>query len=86
MGARVTFYVSKKTTLFIHGDRLEYGRRYNEGNKYIAAKRAGIPIYSDKKFEVYMQELLKDKSWNLKEQIEKIEGKEKIIVKKIKKR
>ena len=86
MGARVTFAVSKKTTLLIHGDRLEDGRKYYEGNKYIAAKRAGIPIYSDKKFEEYLQNLLKDKSYNLKDQIEKMEGRDKIIVKKIKKR
>ena len=33
LGARVTFTVSGKTNLFIHGDRLEDGRRYYEGNK-----------------------------------------------------
>ena len=83
LGARVTFTVSGKTNLFIHGDRLEDGRRYFEGNKYNLARKAGIPIYSDKKFEEYMQELTNDETWNLKEQIEKMEGKDQIVIKKI---
>ena len=33
-----------------------------------------------------MQELTNDETWNLKEQIEKTEGKEKIEIKKIQKR
>ena len=86
LGARVTFTVSGKTNLFIHGDRLEDGRRYYEGNKYTLARKAGIPIYSDKKFEEYMQELTNDETWNLKEQIEKLEGKDQIVIKKIQKR
>ena len=44
-----------------------------------------IPTYSDKDFEQYMQELIKDRSWNLKDQVENMERREKIIVKKIKK-
>ena len=48
-------------------------------------EKAYIPTYSDKDFEQYMQELIKDRIWNLKDQVENMEGREKIIVKKIKK-
>ena len=48
MGARVTFTVSGKTNIFIQRECLEEGRRYFEGNKYLLAKKAKIPIYSDK--------------------------------------
>ena len=57
LGARVTFSVSKKTSFLIHGELLEDGRDYFEGNKYKAAKIRRIPIYSVKKFEEYMQNL-----------------------------
>ena len=33
-----------------------------------------------------MQELTNDETWNLKEQIEKMEGKDQIVIKKIEKR
>ena len=85
LGARVTFSVSSRTTLLIHGDRLEDGRKFFEGIKYKAALEKDIPTYSDTEFEEYMQELVKDRNWNLKEQIENLEGRDKIVVKKIKK-
>ena len=84
LGARVTYSVSSKTTLLIYGSRLEDGRRYWEGIKYKAAKEREIPTYSDKEFEEYMQDLLKDKKWNLRDQVEIMEGRDKIVVKKIK--
>ena len=77
--------MSSRTTLLIHGDRLEDGRKFFEGIKYKAAIEKDIPTYSDTEFEEYMQELIKDRSWNLKEQIENLEGRDKIVVKKIKK-
>ena len=85
LGARVTYSVSSKTTLLIYGNRLEDGRRYWEGIKYKAAVEREIPTYSDKEFEEYMQDLLKDKKWNLRDQVEVMEGRDKIVVKKIKK-
>ena len=85
LGTRVTFSVSSRTTLLIHGDRLEDGKKFFEGIKYKAAIGKYIPTYSDMEFEEYMQELIKDRNWNLKEQIENLEGRDKIVVKKIKK-
>ena len=85
LGARVTFSVSSHTTLLIHGNRLEDGRKFFEGIKYKAAIEKDIPTYSDREFEEYMQELVKDRNWNLKDQVENMEGRDKIEVKKIKK-
>ena len=64
---------------------LEDGRDYFEGNKYKAARKRRIPIYSVKKFEEYMQNLLNDKTWNLKDQVKLMDGKDQIVVKNIKK-
>jgi hypothetical protein len=36
------------------------------------AKKKKINIYSDKEFEKYMQKLLKQKKWNIKNEAEKI--------------
>ena len=85
LGARVTFSVSKKTSFLIHGEMLEDGRDYFEGNKYKAARKRRIPIYSVKKFEEYMQNLVNDKTWNLKDQVQLMDGKDQIVVKNIKK-
>ena len=85
LGARVTFAVSRKTTFLIHGELLEDGRDYYEGNKYKAAKKRKIPIYSVRKFEDYMKDLVNDKNWNLKDQVRDMDGKDQIVIKNIKK-
>ena len=72
LGARVTSAVSSKTSMLIHGEYFEDGRRYTDGKKYQMAKKNKIEIYSDKEFEKYMQKLLKQKKWNLKNEAEKI--------------
>ena len=72
LGARVTSAVSSKTNMLIHGEYLEDGRKYMEGKKYQMEKKNKIKIYSDKEFEKYMQKLLKQKKWNLKNEAEKI--------------
>ena len=72
LGARVTSAVSSKTNMLIHGEYLEDGRKYTEGKKYQMAKKNKINIYSDKEFEKYMQKLLKQKKWNIKNEAEKI--------------
>ena len=72
LGARVTSAVSSKTNVLIHGEYLEDGRKYTEGKKYQTAKKNKIEIYSDKEFEKYLQKLLKQKKWNMKNEAEKI--------------
>ena len=72
LGAKVTSAVSSKTSMLIHGEYFEDGRRYTEGKKYQMAKKNKIEIYSDKEFEKYMQKLIKQKKWNLKNEAEKI--------------
>ena len=72
LGARVTSAVSSKTNILIHGEYLEDGRKYTEGKKYQMAKKNKIEIYSDKEFEKYLQKLLKQKKWNMKNEAEKI--------------
>ena len=72
LGARVTSAVSSKTNMLIHGEYLEDGRKYTEGKKYQMAIKNKIEIYSDKEFEKYMQKLLKQKKWNIKNEAEKI--------------
>ena len=70
LGARVTSAVSSKTTMLIHGQYLEDGRKYTDGKKYQMAKKNKIKIYSDKEFEKYMQKILKRK-WNMKDEAKK---------------
>ena len=70
LGARVSFCVNDKSSLLIHGKNLEDGRKYFEEDEYKTAVERNIPIYSDKEFEEYMQELINDRSWNLKDQIQ----------------
>lgn len=66
LGAKVTGSVSSRTTILIHGDKLEDGRSYEEGNKYKKAKANGsTKIYSYYQFETYMKELLNDSSWTI---------------------
>jgi len=71
LGARVTSAVSSKTSMLIHGEYLEDGRKYTDGKKYQMAKKNKIKIYSDKEFEKYMQKILKRK-WNMKNEAKKI--------------
>jgi NAD-dependent DNA ligase len=70
LGARVTSAVSSKTSMLIHGEYLEDGRKYTDGKKYQMAKKNKIEIYSDKEFEKYMQKILKRK-WNMKNEAKK---------------
>ena len=71
LGARVTSAVSSKTSMLIHGEYFEDGRKYTDGKKYQMAKKNKIEIYSDKEFEKYMQKILKSK-WNMKNEAKKI--------------
>ena len=70
LGARVSFCVNDKSSLLIHGKNSKDGRKYFEEDEYKIAVERNIPIYSDKEFEEYMQELINDRSWNLKDQIQ----------------
>ena len=70
LGARVSFCVNDKSRLLIHGKNSKDGRKYFEEDEYKTAVEKNIPIYSDKEFEEYMQELINDRSWNLKDQIQ----------------
>jgi NAD-dependent DNA ligase len=70
LGARVTSAVSSKTSMLIHGEYFEDGRKYTDGKKYQMAKKNKIEIYSDKEFEKYMQKILKRK-WNMKNEAKK---------------
>lgn len=72
LGARVTSAVSSKTSILLHGEYLEDGRKFTEGKKYKMAKQNKIEIYSDKEFEKYIQKLLKIKKWNMISEAEKI--------------
>lgn len=71
LGARVTSAVSSKTSMLIHGEYLEDGRKYTDGKKYQMAKKNKIKIYSDKEFEKYMQKILKRK-WNMENEAKQI--------------
>jgi replication factor C subunit 1 len=53
-GARVTGSVSKKTSCLIHGNKLEDGRHYSEGNKYKKSKELNTTIID----EVQLEEML----------------------------
>ena len=50
-GAKVTGSVSKKTTCLIHGNKLEDGRHYSEGNKFKKSKELGTNIIDETALE-----------------------------------
>ena len=50
-GAKVTGSVSKKTTCLVHGNKLEDGRHYSEGNKFKKAKELGTAIIDEPQLE-----------------------------------
>lgn len=65
LGAKVTGSVSTKTSILLHGDKLEDGRDFDQGNKYKSAKQKHVTIYSMDDFEEYMRDLIKDDKWTL---------------------
>ena len=67
-GAKVTGSVSRKTNCLIHGDKLEDGRHYSEGNKFKKAKELGTTIIDESTLEEMLTFLMgglpKDNSEN----------------------
>ena len=65
LGARVTGSVSSKTSMLIHGDKLEDGRDFDQGNKYKEAVKKKVTIYNLGDFEEYMRKILCNENWSL---------------------
>ncbi|CAG9332418.1 unnamed protein product [Blepharisma stoltei] len=56
-GAKVTGNVSKRTSCLIHGDKLEDGRNFTEGNKYKTALENGTKIMNEEELEHMIEDL-----------------------------
>ena len=80
LGARVTGSVSSKTNILIHGDRLEDGREFTQGNKYKLAVKHNVTIYDLGQFEQYMKELVNDPDWTLEKAENQNDSNEKISI------
>ena len=80
LGARVTGSVSSKTSILIHGDRLEDGRDFTQGNKYKQAVKHNVIIYDLGQFEQYMKELVNDPDWTLEKAENQNDSNEKISI------
>ena len=65
LGAKVTGSVSSRTTILIHGERLEDGRPYNEGRKYKEAQKHKTKIYNQYEFEDFMRKKINNENWSL---------------------
>ena len=69
-GAKVTGSVSGKTTCLIHGQKLEDGRHYSEGNKFKKAKDLNTAIIDEGELEEMIEHLMggnsksKDENFN----------------------
>ena len=57
-GAKVTGSVSGKTTCLIHGQKLEDGRHYSEGNKFKKAKDLNTAIIDEGELEEMVEHLM----------------------------
>jgi replication factor C subunit 1 len=57
-GAKVTGSVSGKTSCLIHGQKLEDGRHYSEGNKYKRAKELNTIIMDEAELEEMIEHLM----------------------------
>ena len=57
-GARVTGNVSSKTTCLLHGETLEDGRHYTEGNKFKKAKELGTKTMDESQLEELLSHLI----------------------------
>ena len=57
-GAKVTGSVSGRTTCLVHGQKLEDGRHYSEGNKYKRAKELNTTIMDETELEEMVEHLM----------------------------
>ena len=72
LGARVTGSVSGRTDILLHGEVLEDGRKFTEGNKYKTAVKKGTKIMDAEEFQRFVREKSGDKEWSFERKVGEI--------------
>ena len=76
-GGKVTGSVSKRTSVLIHGYKLEDGRDYNLGNKYKKAEELGIKILNEEEIKQILDDCIAQRDLKEEEEQEKFKEEEK---------